>query len=81
MLSGSQEFFNSRKASVTEDPNIFSVKTPRRIPSPCSPLKLPPNSRTRSAISVAIDSEVLSPSKVLMLTSGRMCRHPTDAWP
>ena len=78
---GSNARFTSRNASVRRGPNIRSVYTPRRMPSPCSPESEPPNSMTRSATSEVIERMTLRPSSSLMFTDGRMCRQPSEACP
>ena len=78
---GSKARLRSRKAPISAGPNSRSMKTPRTMPSPCSPLRLPPNSTTRSAICEAIPAVIARPSCCLRLTSGRMCRQPSPAWP
>ena len=77
--SGSNVRFTVRNALYNVVPNIFSVNAPRTRPSPCSPESAPPNSSTRSAMSLAIASKRRTPSTVLRFTTGRTWRQPTDA--
>lgn len=78
---GSNRFLTSRNRFTSFCPNIFSAHAPLTMPSPCSPLREPPNSSTRSDISSAIAYMRSMPCDRLRLTSGLMCRHPTLACP
>jgi len=48
---GSKIAFNSRIASISSGPNIFTSSSARDCPSPCSPDSEPPYATTRSAAS------------------------------
>ena len=78
---GSKAALSLRKAWTRRGPNMRSMKTPRRMPSPCSPLRLPSNSITRSAMRSASRSMEASSVALLMLAWGRTWRQPTLAWP
>ena len=79
MFLGSNAFFKSLKAEYTFSPYIFFVHAPLTMPSPCSPLNAPPNSKTKSEISFDIFTIFFISFSDLRLISGLICRHPTEA--
>ena len=75
--AGSKPRFTWRNASYTTGPNIFRFHSLRTSPSPCSPLRLPLNSSTRSVTSSMMRRIVTTSFGSCRFSTGRMCRQPT----
>ncbi len=80
-LCGSKMCFTARIASYRSSPNTRRLNSLRASPSPCSLELTPPYCVTRSRISSATARIVATSAGSVRSMNGRMCRHPTDAWP